>query len=461
MEQGAYTEALDRLRAAQRRAPHLVEVSFALGRVYLELDHDEAAKNELRRVVREAPQHPEAARAQGLLGQLEATTLPKEPDWSVGRLTEAQLLSRYGGEVHDPIQQDRLEAVIKRLRVGTPDLASRRFQVRILRSGVPNAWPIPPNKIFITQGLVRFIDASPELRELADDVLAFILGHEITHLIEHDTEKAGELQALAGRDVTDFQVRRAILHRVEYNADRRGALIAYQAQFDPFAAVMWCRSSQNRYGDSPERSDHPTYGQRETALRKFLLQELTEAHRQFKRGVTLLQEGDASRAAVAFEMYLAYLPVDTEAQYNLALAYFYQGIAMLQAPPWAPWELAKGIAMQPLFIEPHGRDITRAERLIQRAKTEVEQILRQNESHAASRRLLGDIALAYRNLSTAREHYQKALHFRPGDTPAQNNLGVLACLEARWGETRQQFQSCARKKTVTQDVARRNLEQLP
>jgi tetratricopeptide (TPR) repeat protein len=257
MAVGKYEEALPHLESAKNRAPDRVEVSLALGRVYLELHRTEDAKNELRRVVRDAPQRPEWSRAQALLGQIEETTSVPEADWPVGRLTEAQLLERYGGEVYDAVQQDRLEALIQRLRAGTPELASRRFEVRILKSVVPNAWPLPPNKILITQGLIQFVNASAELQKVADDVLAFILGHEITHLIEGDTEHASELQGLIGGNVTDFRVRQAILHRTEYKADRRGTLIAYQAQFDPFAAVLWCRASGNRYGDSPEGSRTP------------------------------------------------------------------------------------------------------------------------------------------------------------------------------------------------------------
>jgi len=380
--------------------------------------------------------------------------------------TEAQLLQRYGGEKHDPALLTRLEAIVKRLQAGTPELSYRRFHLRILDSPVPNAWPIPPGKILITRGLIEFVDTHPELNGLADDTLAFILGHEITHLMDHDTERAGELQALIGGDLADFRVRQAILHRTEYNADRRGTLISYQAQFDPFAAVIWCDASRESYGDIPNGGGHPSFGQRLTELREFLLQDLMEAHRSFKRGVNLLQQGDALRAMNAFEMYLAQLPTDTEARYNLALAYFMQGIDQLSAPPWDPWELAHEIAMKPMLAEPRSRNIsgsksvnTEANNWLILARRESELLLRQNQNHGATWRLMGDIELAYGDLPLARRNYREALRIRPDDA-VRNNMAVLECLEKRWAEAKQLLDENTTSGTRIADVMKRNLSQL-
>ena len=468
MADGRYADALPYLQNARRRAPNMVEVNFALGRVYLELGQRQEAEEWLRRVVRDSPQHPEALRAQELLHGLDAASPQQEPDWSSTMLTEAQLLQRYGGELHDPALLARLEAIIKRLQAGTPELSYRRFHLRILGSSVLNAWPAPPNSILITRGLIQFVDTCPELGGLADDALAFILGHEITHLVEHDTERAGELQALTGDDLVDFQVRQAILHRTEYNADRRGTLMAYQAQFDPFAACIWYRASRDRYGDIPGVSGHPTFGQRMIQVRQFLLEDLMEAHGNFKQGVALLQRGDAMRAASAFEMYLAQLPTDTEARYNLALAYFLQGIAQLPTPSWAPWQLANEVAVEPLFPEPDVKGIARpntidteANKWLVRARSESEQLLRQNKTHVATWRLIGDIALAYRDLTSAHRNYSEALRIHPGNAAALNNMAVLACLEKRWAAARQLLSECITSDTSIADIARRNLGQLP
>jgi tetratricopeptide (TPR) repeat protein len=311
--------------------------------------------------------------------------------------------------------------------------------------------------------LIQFVDTCSELQELADDALAFIIGHEITHLIEHDPERAGELQALAGDDQSDFRIRQAILHRTEYNADRRGMLMAYQAQFSPSAAVTWCSAARNQYGDIPSGSSHPTFGQRMDRLRQFLLRDIAEAHRNFKRGVTLLQQGDAARAANAFEMYLSQLPTDTEARYNLALSYFLQGIAQLPKPSWAPWELATEIAEEPLLPEPGFKGITipgSADNWFVRARTETELLLRQDRSHAAGWRLLGDIALAYGDMTMTRKHYEQALRLRPNDAATCNNMAVVACLEKRWSEAQGLFRKCSTSDARIQAVVRRNLDKL-
>jgi len=466
MAAGRYDDALQYLKNAQRRAPNMAGIQLALGQVYLELEQNQKAEEWLRRVVSDSPRHPEASRAQELLRRLDAASQQQEPDWSLSMFTEAQLLQRYGGEKHDPALLTRLEAIVKRLQAGTPELSYRRFHLRILDSPVPNAWPIPPGKILITRGLIEFVDTHPELNGLADDTLAFILGHEITHLMDHDTERAGELQALIGGDLADFRVRQAILHRTEYNADRRGTLISYQAQFDPFAAVIWCDASRESYGDIPNGGGHPSFGQRLTELREFLLQDLMEAHRSFKRGVNLLQQGDALRAMNAFEMYLAQLPTDTEARYNLALAYFMQGIDQLSAPPWDPWELAHEIAMKPMLAEPRSRNIsgsksvnTEANNWLILARRESELLLRQNQNHGATWRLMGDIELAYGDLPLARRNYREALRIRPDDA-VRNNMAVLECLEKRWAEAKQLLDENTTSGTRIADVMKRNLSQL-
>ena len=461
MAEGRYDEALPYLKDAQRRAPHIVKIPLALGRVYLELGQHREAEKWLKQILSDSPRHPEAVRAEELLQRLDAAPPQQEQDWSHTMLTEAQLLQRYGGERHDPALLARLEAILKRLQAGTPELSYRQFHVSILDSSVPNAWPIPPGKIFITQGLIEFLDTSPELKGLADDALAFILGHEITHLVEHDSERAGELQALVGSDLADFQVRQAILHRTEYNADRRGTLIGYQAQFDPFAAVIWCDTSRKYYGDSPSGGSHPSFGQRLTKLRQFLLQDLMEAHRNFNRGVSLLQQGDATRAANAFEMYLAQLPADTEARYNLALAYFLRGIAQFSTPPWSPWELANEIATEPMLTQPRAKSINPlANEWLIRAGAEAELLLRQDQLRPATWRLLGDIAFAYRDLTTARKHYSQALKLKADDAATHNNIAVLACLEEQWDEAQRLFRKSSTSDARIQAVVHRNLDRL-
>jgi len=461
MAEGKWADALPYLQDAQRRAPKMVEITLALGRVYLELGQRKEAEKWLRNVLRDSPRHPEALRAQELLQRLGNAPPQQEPDWSLTTLTEDQLLQRYGGERHVPALLGRLEAILKRLQTGTPELSYRQFHLGILDSSVPNAWPIPPGKIFITRGLIEFVDTRSELKDRADDVLAFILGHEITHLVERDWERAGELQALVGGDLADFRVRQAILHRTEYNADRRGMLIGYQAQFDPFAAVIWCNASREQYGDIPGGSSHPSFGQRSTELQEFLLQDLVTAHQSFKRGVSLLQQDDVIHAANAFEIYLAQLPTDTEARYNLALAYFLRGIAQFSTPPWAPWELAYEIAMEPMLAEPRAKSITPlANDWLIRARTESELLLRQDQSHPAAWRLLGDIALAYRDTKAARKHYSQAMQLRANDAATHNNMGVLECLEKRWEEARRLFQKSSTSDERIKAVIRRNLSRL-
>jgi tetratricopeptide (TPR) repeat protein len=471
INRGEYSEALDYLKAARQRAPDLLEARFELGWVYLQLGRELEAKGELWSIVRETPQRPEADRALLLLEQL-GEKIPRKVSYSlVSPPTEAKLLKDYGGEHYDPVQHQRLKRIVRRLRAETLQLSERTFQVRILQSvNVPNAWAVSPNRIFITRGLIQFVDSTPALEKACDDVLGFIIGHEMVHLVEGDMERASALQGAIGGGMTDVQTRQKILHNLEYTADRKGVLYAYQAGYDPFAAVLWCRASENRFGNRREDADHPTYSQRESALRQFLLRDLGDAHDAFHDGVKSLQDGNPSKAATAFQRYLMRIPADIEAQYNLALASFYEGIALLRVSPWEPWHLAKGIALEPTFprpTEPGSKNIHRAKQLLESATHEVERILRFQPTHAKSHRLRGDIELARQQLSQTPDYsavhpyYRSALNHRPADPATMNNLGVVACLEKRWKDAKQEFQRCVRQGGAVAAIARRNLEMLP
>ena len=187
MSRREYAQALTLLQRAHQRAPHLIEIVSALGRVNLELGHSEDARKWLHQVLDNAPQRAEALRAQQLL-QLLGEQQISEPDWSVGSLTEPQLRQRYGEEVHDATLQTRLQSLVERLRSGNPELAYWRFDVRVLASDVPNAWPMSPNKIFVTQGLIHFIDGCAELQELGVEVISISVDSQFVHKIWDEEE---------------------------------------------------------------------------------------------------------------------------------------------------------------------------------------------------------------------------------------------------------------------------------
>jgi tetratricopeptide (TPR) repeat protein len=461
MAQGKYTLAFKHLKFAQTRVPKQAEINLALGIVALELRRYDDAKRWLQIVISTAPQRPEATAALELLHQLSPTIAPQKLPWGSESLTETQLRERYGGELEAPNPQNRLESIIDRLQEIPSELTHRVFHVVILKSDIPNAFPVMPNKILMTQGLIKFVETAPELRNRADDALAFILGHEIAHLVEHHPEQISELRVMAEGNISDYQTRQAILHRTEFHADRKGAFWAYQAKYDPFVAVAWCRASQRHYKDRPSGSHHPTFDQRRAALTKFLSEDLMEAFSQFKRGVLLLEQRKAKDAAYAFELYLAYLPTDTQAQYNVALAYFLRGIQQLPAPPWVPWEVALGIARQPEFTAPKLRVITpEAEHWIKRAQSRAKAVLQPENTHASALRLLGDIELAYGRFDTAVQYYEKALKSRPDDPVIHNNLGVVAGLKQNRQEAKNRFEAGVGFNAEMDAIARGNLQEL-
>ena len=85
--------------------------------------------------------------------------------------TGAAWVARQGGIDADPVQQERLEAIARRLTSGHPDL---RVNVRVLNSDAVCAYALPNGTLFATRGL---------LNRTNDDVVAAALAHEFGHLL--------------------------------------------------------------------------------------------------------------------------------------------------------------------------------------------------------------------------------------------------------------------------------------
>lgn len=460
LSRGEYDDALKYLQKAKTRSADLIQTAFYLGRVYLELGRADDAKKALWQVVNEAPQLPEYDKAWRLLWQLGEIQPELGPISLPTPRDESDWIKEKGGVDNNPVEHRHVEELIERLRKSNPGLRPRPFRLVILKSDDVNAWACRPNKIYITRGLLQWLSDEAEFQEIADDVLAFIIGHEITHLVEnHANWCIGSLNAILGQLSEEQRNQR---HRQEYTADRRGTLYAYQAGFEPYAGMLWLRASENRFRDSAEGGYHPTYRQRQSALSDFLA-DLVDAHQQFKRGVALMQQEEFLSASYAFESYLSNISADIDAQYNVALAYFYLGIGELGSPPWKPWKLAQGVSSLPQLpvpIQPRSKNIKASRQFIGRAKREAERIVRQTDGHAASWRLLGDIALAEEEYNVAREHYQRALSARPGDGATHNNLGVLAGLQGNLAEAQRRFDTSVGKGRHIRLLVKVNLTQL-
>src|SRR5207302_9972482 len=166
-----------------------------------------------------------------------------------GREVEAQVARTYGF-VNDPAKT-RYVATIALKLAHVSERPHLPWTYHIVQDASVNAFAAPGGFIFVTRGLLPFVKS--------EDELAFVLGHETTHVARrHAVDLAQRemrlqlgavliTQLLFGGNLTAYQVSQiasALLgakysRDKEYEADHYGVIYAKKAGWDPRAAVAF------------------------------------------------------------------------------------------------------------------------------------------------------------------------------------------------------------------------------
>lgn len=162
---------------------------------------------------------------------------------------------------------------------------NHRFEIKVLLSDNPTAFALPGGFIFIAPSLV-------ELAEKNSDELAFVIGHEMAHVIRRHaidrilSQKALSMASLAtptGRAVAPWLrsvgmqwLEKAYSREQEFEADVLGARLAQVAGFDPRGALRMLERFRNLEGSSDPLglsaylSTHPPIDDRQQHIREQL-----------------------------------------------------------------------------------------------------------------------------------------------------------------------------------------------
>jgi len=158
----------------------------------------------------------------------------------------------------------------------------RRWAFHLVGADAPNAFALPGGFIFITRSLLDLCERKP-------DEIAFILGHEIGHVIRghaFDRMVSSTLFGVASRATPAGRVlgpgmvgmgiklmQSAYTQDQELEADSFGARLAHSAGYDPGASIRMMQRLHDLHGDDalPEVfayfSTHPPFPARMAALR--------------------------------------------------------------------------------------------------------------------------------------------------------------------------------------------------
>jgi predicted Zn-dependent protease len=125
---------------------------------------------------------------------------------------------------------------------------------------VINAFALPDGRIYVTLGLMRILEGSPT----ADDELAFVVGHEVTHVVEkHSANQAKKslpvnvaaillgavtknrtIGTVAGAGAAAYGA--SFSRKDEYSADRGGLTAMYRAGYNTEAAATMLKRLKSK-----------------------------------------------------------------------------------------------------------------------------------------------------------------------------------------------------------------------
>jgi predicted Zn-dependent protease len=204
----------------------------------------------------------------------------EQQEIQIGREVERQL-ARKPGFVNDPALTQYVTGIgLKLAKVS--ERPTLPWTYHVLQDTQVNALAAPGGFIFVTRGLLRFVQSDSEL--------AFVLGHETTHVAHrHAVELAQRdmelqfgavllTQLIFGGNMTAFQlaqIGRALLdakysREKEMEADHFGVIYAQRAGYDPTASLQFFERLQKQEKQQPSLlhafEDHPDTPARIAAL---------------------------------------------------------------------------------------------------------------------------------------------------------------------------------------------------
>jgi predicted Zn-dependent protease len=212
--------------------------------------------------------------------------ISEQEEIQIGRQVEADVAKK-PGFVNDPIRLRSVTAIgLKLARVSErPNLP---WVYHIVRDSSVNAFAAPGGFIFVTRGLVSFVKSNDEL--------AFVLGHETTHVAHRHAVELAEREmqlrlgtalitrVLFGGSLTAYQLSQIASGVIgakysrdkEYEADHYGVIYAKRAGEDPRAAVSFLerleRLEQQPNAVGSAFASHPPIPDRIKAVRDELRQ---------------------------------------------------------------------------------------------------------------------------------------------------------------------------------------------
>ena len=253
--------------------------------------------------------------------QSEFNIVSEERELNIGRQAHAEIIKQFGYYQNEELQRyvnevgQKLAAVSKRRDI--------TYRFAVLDTPMENAFAVPGGYIYITRGLLAYLNSEAEL--------AGVLGHEIGHIVGRDSANQISQSMLAqvavlagvaapgGADVA--QATGMLLNSVmlgygrekEYLADQQGIEYMCRAGYDPEQMSSFqknlSRITQGPVGNQVYNSTHPDMLnriERATAQAKVMLA-MNNAMQQINNGPPVVVQGLATKGQIASDRYKDYI----------------------------------------------------------------------------------------------------------------------------------------------------------
>jgi len=338
----------------------------------------------------------------------------------------ARQIETQNGLVNDTLLLNRVKSVAQKV-MRASDIRTV-FECKILNSDVVNAFALPAGPIYVTMGMLNFLD-SLKSKE-SKSMLAGILGHELAHIYLRHSVALMRLESFVkegGISIPDDIVQifeKGYTRQQEFEADEYGVIYAMRAGYEFESIMEFYKAMREVYGEAPpgdeKYEDHPRISERIARLYE-VRAAIERDYDQWNFGVEALNEGRYNDAINHFRLFTTTFPNSAYGWVNLGTAYLFEAMSKMERTPV--------LFMVIFYTEPNFRlrgipdELTYAEESFKRAM-EVD-----SSYNVVYYSNMGIIYALRREYDKAIEFTKKALSSKEAEYFFYNNLGNIYYLK--------------------------------
>ncbi len=304
---------------------------------------------------------------------------------------------------------------------------------------------LPDGAIVLSLPVIKFCFENPEQGKAR---LAFILGHELKHVVHRDYWTINQILGFAPE--VSLETRKDL----ETQADEYGILYTTLAGYDIRAIVSprnnFLLEYHDRLGDGDDSAAANSSVESRLQAINRRLAGITTHLDLFHFGVRLYVIGEYDAAIELLEKFAAQYP-SREVFNNLGVCYYQKAFMH-----YAKWKertadtdphLVYRVSVQ---IDPVSRLRTKSveqnafQEMIEKARKNFEEAKRQDEAYEVALNNLGCAHLLQGEGDFARGYFKKVLEHGSSDAASLNNLGVASMVEGEAGAAERRFKEALR-----------------